>query len=339
MLEQSHKSRLKDLLSVMPAGVVMIDGNGLVFEANAVAQDFLGKELVGKLWLNILRSAFDPKEDDGHEVSLHDGRRLSITINSLTGGEGQLILLQDMTETRNLQTRVSRYERLSAMGKMVASLAHQLRTPLATAILYASHLQKNRINKEQKQKFTSKLIARLEHMNRQIKDMTIFAKGETQMAKAISLIKFLEDLQNAVQPVLESSEFECEWILPDADLVYDKILVASLDSLVGAVLNLVNNAIEASKGKTNKIKLEILIFDNNLLIGIQDKGSGISADILNQISEPFFTTKSQGTGLGIAIVQAVIEAHNGKFSLNSKEGEGTNCWILLNLGEQETKTG
>lgn len=331
MLEQIHKSRLDDLLSVMPAGVVMLDGTGIVFEANSMAQDFLGADIIGKLWLDILTSAFAPKEDDGHEVSLHDGRRLSITINSLTGGEGQLILLQDMTETRNLQTRVSRYERLSAMGKMVASLAHQLRTPLATAMLYASHLQKNEINKEQRQKFASKLVARLEHMNRQIKDMTIFAKGETQMAKAISLSKFIEELQNAIIPVLESAEFDCDWTLPTVEIVYDKILIASLDSLIGAILNLVNNAIDASKNISKQLKIEILILDNNLLIGVQDKGQGMPPEILRQVSEPFFTTKSQGTGLGLAIVQAVIEAHNGKFSLHSKEGEGTSCWILLNL--------
>ncbi|MFX5472275.1 PAS domain-containing sensor histidine kinase, partial [Acinetobacter baumannii] len=92
--------------------------------------------LVGMLWREVIARCFAPREDDGHEISLRDGRRLSIATRSLNGEPGQLILLNDLTDPRRPQEQLARHERLSALGRMVASLAHQIRTPLSAALLY-----------------------------------------------------------------------------------------------------------------------------------------------------------------------------------------------------------
>lgn len=113
--------RLQSLLDLLPGGVIVIDGQGVVREANPVARALLGQPLVGMLWRQVIARNFAPREDDGHEISMRDGRRLSIATRSLHGEPGQLVLLTDLTETRRLQDQLSRHERLSALGRMVAS--------------------------------------------------------------------------------------------------------------------------------------------------------------------------------------------------------------------------
>ncbi len=131
--------RLESLLNFLPGGVVVLDSSGRVSECNPAAIDLLGEPLEGERWRDVIARSFMPRRDDGHEVSLHDGRRISIGTRNL-GADGQIILLTDQTETRRLQTELSRHERLSALVKMMSALAHQIRTPLSAAMLYSGHL-------------------------------------------------------------------------------------------------------------------------------------------------------------------------------------------------------
>lgn len=96
-------NRLQNLLDLLPGGVIVIDGQGLVREANPAACELLGEPLIGQLWRQVIARSFAPRKDDGHEVSLRDGRRLSIATRSLDAEPGQLVLLNDLTETRRLQ--------------------------------------------------------------------------------------------------------------------------------------------------------------------------------------------------------------------------------------------
>ncbi|WP_114418762.1 sensor histidine kinase [Marinospirillum perlucidum] len=335
--ETTSARALQDVLAAIPAGLVMLDQQGRVDQANQAAHQLLGAPLQGETWLSVVQRAFAPRSDDGHEVSLKTGRRVSLSISSLSDGQGQLILLQDLTETRQLQEELARHERLSSMGHMVASLAHQLRTPLSTALLYAGHLQKEGLEEHQQQKFAAKLKARLQHMDQQIRDMLIFAKGETRMARRLPVEDFAAALREAVQPVVDKHQLSFTWQvnLEASDLV------VSLDSLVGAVLNLVNNAAEACDPPP-PIALHLETVADlpghqglHLLLCVADEGPGIEEEKVPKAQEPFYTTKSQGTGLGLAIVQAVVEAHKGRFWLQSRPGEGTRAWMALPMETEE----
>ena len=110
------------VLEALPAGVIILNARGLVKECNPAAVALLGEPLIGEKWAAVINRSFKPQADDGHEVSLRDGRKLSVQTCSLENGPGQLVLLYDLTETRELQSRVARNERLSMMGRMVASL-------------------------------------------------------------------------------------------------------------------------------------------------------------------------------------------------------------------------
>ena len=124
---RAQANYMGQLYNELPSGLIVIDGNGVVEQANRVAVSLLGEPLQGLLWRHIIDRSFAPKNDDGHEISLKNGRRIQLSISSLEGRPGQLILLTDLTDTRLLQEHVAKLQRLSSLGKMVASLAHQIR--------------------------------------------------------------------------------------------------------------------------------------------------------------------------------------------------------------------
>jgi two-component system sensor histidine kinase FlrB len=312
--------RLQSLLDLLPGGVIVIDGQGVVREANPVARNLLGQPLVGMLWRQVIARNFAPREDDGHEISLKDGRRLSIATRSLHAEPGQLVLLTDLTETRRLQDQLSRHERLSALGRMVASLAHQIRTPLSAALLYASHLTEQVLPVEQQQRFAGRLKERLHELEHQVRDMLIFARGELPLPDRLAPTALFDALRSAAEPhVLDMQvRWQCDSRMGE--------LLCNRDTLVGSVLNLIENAIQAG-GREARLKVHLYQRGETVRLCISDNGPGIDSATLARLGEPFFTTKTTGTGLGLAVVKAVARAHQGDVQLRSRPGRGT-CAIL-----------
>ncbi|KPW83519.1 PAS/PAC sensor signal transduction histidine kinase [Pseudomonas congelans] len=325
-------NRLQNLLDLLPGGVIVIDGMGVVREANPAAIDLLGQPLLGMLWRHVISRCFAPREDDGHEVSLKDGRRLSIATRSLDAEPGQLVLLNDLTETRHLQEQLARHERLSSLGRMVASLAHQIRTPLSAAMIYASHLTEQELPVETQQRFAARLKDRLHELEHQVRDMLVFARGELPLTDRLTPGALFQALQNAAATHVQgvSVRWQCDSI--------DGELLCNRDTLVGALLNLIENAVQASAGRT-LLKIHAYSRGNVLRICFSDNGSGIDKAGLARIGEPFFTTKTTGTGLGLAVVTAVSRAHQGRVHYLSRVGRGTCAIISLPLIPASSPTG
>lgn len=317
-------NRLQNLLDLLPGGVIVIDGHGLVREANPAACELLGAPLVGELWRQVIARCFAPREDDGHEISLRDGRRLSISTRSLDAEPGQLVLLNDLTETRHLQDRLARHERLSTLGRMVASLAHQIRTPLSAAMLYASHLAGQDLPLETRQRFAGSLKERLHELEHQVRDMLVFARGELPLTDRLTPKALFQALQQAAQTQVQghSVRWQCDSHLGE--------LLCNRDTLVGALLNLLENALQASSGSA-RLKIHLYLRDTTLRLCISDAGSGIDGALLRRLGEPFLTTKATGTGLGLAVVKAVARAHQGELQLRSRPGRGTCAIVSLPL--------
>ncbi|KTC18274.1 sensor histidine kinase [Pseudomonas viridiflava] len=317
-------NRLQNLLDLLPGGVIVIDGMGVVREANPAAIDLLGQPLLGMLWRHVISRCFAPREDDGHEISLKDGRRLSISTRSLDAEPGQLVLLNDLTETRRLQEQLARHERLSSLGRMVASLAHQIRTPLSAAMIYASHLTEQELPVETQQRFAGRLKERLHELEHQVRDMLVFARGELPLTDRIAPGALFQALQNAAATHLQgvAVRWQCDSV--------DGELLCNRDTLVGALLNLVENAVQASAGRT-RLKVHVYSRGNTLRLCISDNGRGMDQAALARIGEPFFTTKTTGTGLGLAVVTAVTRAHQGGVQYRSRVGRGTCAIVSLPL--------
>ncbi|MBJ2348898.1 PAS domain-containing protein [Pseudomonas sp. HB05] len=317
-------NRLQNLLDLLPGGVIVIDEHGFVREANPAACELLGLPLEGELWRHVIARCFAPREDDGHEISLKDGRRLSISTRSLDAEPGQLVLLNDLTETRHLQDQLARHERLSSLGRMVASLAHQIRTPLSAALLYASHLTEQQLPMDTQQRFAGRLKERLHELEHQVRDMLVFARGELPLTDRVTPKALLQSLQAAA--LTHVQDLPIRW---QCDSHVGEVL-CNRDTLVGAVLNLIENAIQASGGDV-RLKVHLYTRGSTLRLCVSDSGSGIDPAVLTRLGEPFFTTKATGTGLGLTVVKAVARAHQGELLLRSRLGRGTCALIVLPL--------
>lgn len=317
--------RMQALLDFLPGGVVVLDATGTVVQSNPAAVKLLGQPIDGMRWREVISRCFAPRSDDGMEVSTVDGRRCSLATASLDDC-GQIILLTDQTETRTLQQQVSRHEKLSAMGKMVSALAHQIRTPLSAAILYANHLCGDQISPQRKTEFARKLLGRLEHMAEQVKDMLLFVRNELPLNDVVRLDDLERGLRAAMEIPLQTGGCVCSWQNPNQSVE----IRCNREALIGALLNLVNNSVQAC-GRGGRLKISFirtaLKGQSAVAIAIADNGPGMSEEQLNAAKQVFYTTKPQGSGLGLAVVQSVSRAHGGVFQLQSKMGRGT-CGII-----------
>ncbi len=318
--------RLSTLLQVLPGGVIVLDGSGRIQEHNQAAAEFLGESLTGQNWSTVIQRAFAPRRDDGHEVSLVDGRRVTIATCPMANEPGQILLLTDVTEMRLLQDRLSQQQRLAAMGEMAASLAHQIRTPLASAMLYSSQLKHPNLPNEERERFGEKIRSRLAHLEHIVNDMLLYARsGTTGKTEAFACSTLLRDLEHGIDAQLLQSKTHFDW----RDETQGCVLTGNQQMLVSAVTNLAVNAIQAM-GNGGRLKLVARPADlNHVDIVVSDNGPGIPAEKIGQIFDPFFTTRAEGTGLGLAVVAAIVRAHKGEIMVESKPDKGTTFVLRL----------
>jgi two-component system, sensor histidine kinase FlrB len=331
---RQQSSRLEHLLEVMPAGVIVIDGSGVVKQANQVAVELLGEPLEGQSWRTIITRAFKPQADDGHEVSLQDGRKVKFSISPLELEPGQLIVITDLTHTRRLQQQISHMRNLSSLGRMVASLAHQIRTPLSSAMLYGANLQNPTLNTDSRNQFADKLMARLKDLEQQVNDMLLFAKsGDQQVVAELSLQSLMLEVEAGSEAMLEQRQAKLTLDLPEPDI----LVMGNKTALASALQNLIHNSLQANP---QGCQIEIAAKRDNasteqVILSVSDNGPGIPDKNSQSIFDPFFTTKSQGTGLGLAVVKSVAQSHQGSVrAFNNPQG-GARVEMLLPIYREE----
>lgn len=349
MQQLVEKERLADrlgcLLDALPAGVVVLAADDTVQECNRAAETLLQAPLVGRCWAEVMNASFIRHSDADQEGALVDGRIVSLSYSPLGGGQGQIILIKDITETRSLEEVANRHKRLTAMGEMAASLAHQIRTPLATAVLYASQLCKRPLAPHDRQAFSERILGSLRYLEHLVSDMLAFAKGGTFRADKVDISALLHELHQSVESelLLHNCTFE---IFDETD---HAVLRGNRTALLGALQNIVTNAVQAcggdhgpcrDKGRTDGnafaccLALYARVVENEdrqacAELVVIDRGPGIPEEVLEHIFEPFFTTRREGTGLGLAVVQAIVHAHEGTVQFESKPGEGTRVTLRL----------
>ncbi|WP_372872558.1 PAS domain-containing sensor histidine kinase [Shewanella sp.] len=315
----ASSEQMAHILEAMPSGVVILNEEGIVTLANPVAAALLERPLEGERWLSVIARAFSPQDDDGHEVSLKNGRRVKLAITPLE--RGQLIVLTDLTETRLLQRNLAHMQRLSALGKMVATLAHQIRTPLSAALLYAANLASPRLEQDSRVRFQQKLVDRLNELERQVNDMLLMARGKVEAPmKPSSLEDILSAVMASCLPIADSRG--CAVRMQDETA--GTKFAASQSALSSAINNLVMNSIEAG---AKHILLHGSVRDEGLVLAVVDDGKGLESGTESKVMEPFFTTKSQGTGLGLSVVQTVVRNHGGDLKMQCEKDRG--CTVML----------
>ena len=311
MTTNTELELFKEIFEKEPSAIIVLDERGSVKKANAIALELLNvKDLEGRKWYQVIGEVFAPKKDDGQLISTVDGKRLQVLTTPLS--HGQLVQMTDQTATRELTDKVNHMERLSSLGKMAASLAHQIRTPLSAAILYAANLGNERLPIQSRSVFQKKLMSRLEALEAQVSDILMYARSGEQSDKVLDAVDIVEDVTASVDSVVERAGAKLESNLGERPMTF----LGNVTALNGAIGNFETNAVEAG-AKNVKIVLEA--DPHNVMISVENDGPKIDADVAKRIFEPFYTTKSNGTGLGLAVVAAVAKVHQGNIKLTSTD--------------------
>lgn len=325
--KEALSERLSLLLNALPAGVVVLDGQASITEANPVARQLLGDELEGRHWGDVARAHLEPTLTLG-EWQL-DGRRLSLAESPLDSSGGKLLLLHDISAAHQMKSELERNQRLAAMGEMAASLAHQLRTPLATALLYAGNLGQAELGEEARRRFADKTVAQLRRLERLIQDVLLFARGESIGRDVIGVSDLLAEVAQTLEPLLKEHGVQLEM----DDRCPGAVIVGGRKALFGALVSLLENALQVSD-PGGSIRLSAWYGEDEIQVAVADEGPGIPAEMQARIFEPFFTTRSQGTGLGLPIALGVARAHGGSLQVSSEPGSGAEFVLRLPVQSQ-----
>ncbi len=332
-LAVSHRARLKELeekeclferlsslLAVLPGGVVLLDRSENIRDANPAAVELLGEPLIGESWSSVVKRNPELCGERGR------GRHFSVNSRALTSRGETVVLITDTTEMHELQQQLERRHRLAAMGEMAARLAHQIRTPLASTTLYLSQLARPDLQRAQRESIAGRLGERLGHMEGLIESMLSFVRGKNPEQAVITLREILDRLQANLRPGLP--EHVSLAVTPVDDTLR---LRACADDLVGALGNLVSNASEL---KQSRIHIDIwagALSAQWLQIRVRDNGPGVAEEHLPRLFDPFFTTRSKGTGLGLAVVAMTVEHLGGRVRVSNHAEGGAEFLIDLPL--------
>ncbi len=326
--------RLDLVLGVMPVAVILLDGRGSVAQANGMAESLLGCKLVGMRWIDVIQQCFAPAPANGHEVMLRNGKLISLATQSMNNEPGQIIVLSDQTETRKLQDNLNHHRKLSEMGRMTASLAHQIRTPLSSAILFAGHLTNPLLSEEKRAHYAERIRSQLNQLDQQVRDILIFSKGGVVLDQTVSSTQLATRLIHQLEDICAANKAGFQVI----NALRPGQVRCNPELLVSAFNNLVENAIQAARHNHQQHPYLTLILRNPngavLECVLEDNGPGIPAGLEEKILEPFFTTKSTGTGLGLAVVNAIIQSHGGSFVIANREPVGASASITLPVQQQ-----
>ena len=317
-------ARLAALVKGLPGGVLVLDAREQILECNPAAIDLLGEPLLGQTFGAALARASLNASGMAEHTELRSGRFINISRRYLGSG-GEVVLLTDVTESHLMQILLRRQQRLLTMGELAAGLAHQIRTPLATALLYASQMALPDRKPEDLARYGERTVSSLKQLDKLVNDMLAFAHGGAAR-EVVSVSALLEQVAQWLRPALRPGVR-----LTIRTQAPNLAVRASVPSLVSAVLNLATNALQAAKGD---LELELLARrqGDRAHIVVSDNGPGVPEQLRQKIFDPFFTTRARGNGIGLAIVKSVVEAHQGSVRLADS---GRGATFIIDLPAEE----
>lgn len=330
--KEALSERLTLLVNALPAGVVVIGEDGRVGEANPAARAMLGDNLDGADWPVEVEPRLHPSgAPDERELAGNERTRwVHLTESPLPTSGGRIVLLHDITAAQEMKATLERNHRLAAMGEMAASLAHQLRTPLSTALLYSANLASPNLDEAARARFASRATEQLRRLERLIQDVLLFARGEQIGREVIAIGEWLGEAVQTVEPLFRNSGVT----LSVKGETGDFVMVGARKALAGALINLLENALQLSE-PGGSVELSVETGEGRAMFSVRDFGPGIARESLDRIFEPFYTTRGQGTGLGLAIALGVAHAHGGTIDVESVPGEGATFRLSIPAGRAD----
>jgi len=319
--KEALSTQLDSLLETIPGAALVLDNQQKVIAANGSAKHWLHDNILGLNWEAVQADCLIRHETLADQYSLKSGRVVALSTSMFGVQAGQLVLLSDTAEQQDGSKHAEHKTKLSEMGAFSASLAHQIRSPLASALLYASQLTSNTLSGQAQQQLSVKLLDRLRVLESQVADMLSYSHCGDFVKKPIVLSLFINSLQRFYDE--ERIDFHTGEFHESVNINVNQ------EALIGAVGNLLDNALDASDD-TEHVLCSIELTDEKVLkISVKDQGVGLSVIQQQKIFEPFYTNKCNGTGLGLAVVQQVVNAHEGEINCVSNLDVGTVMVIRL----------
>lgn len=318
----SANERLSIVLDALPAAVLVIENN-TVSHFNAAAKELFADLAPGQAW-HIPQTWQPGSGPDEFLIPGNNGLLQTLQVKRADTGGRSVIQIQDITANLKTLEESERVDRLAAMGQMSAGIAHQIRTPLATALLYAAHLRAPEVGSTDRIEFATKLQNRLIHLEKMASEMLQFIKAKPQKTSPTSVSELVAESCQSIDGLLHSKQqfLDQDHTASQVEVLIDRPSVAS------ALVAILENAIQISpQGAT--IRLRTQLHEQQVVITIVDQGPGIAADMMDCLFEPFATNRSTGTGLGLAIAMNAIRAHRGDIKAHNLPQGGAQFTITL----------
>ena len=332
------------LVTHLPVGLVATDRKGRITFFNAAAERITALQASaakGEKAGNLLPANLCGMQESLNqgkaiteqeaECTFSDGRSVPLSIsaarivNEVGDFIGQVLILRDLREVRRLQADVRRQEKLAALGKLAAGVAHEIRNPLSSikglASFFADQFDHNPTAKEA----AGVMVNEVDRLNRAISELLDFARPTDLKLRSVDLAPLMN---RSIQLIRQDATNQNVRI----DLsVADHICPVHIDPdrFNQCLLNLYLNAIQSMEGGGTLGVVCDLDNDRHVRIAVSDTGQGIEADHLGKIFDPYFSTKNKGTGLGLAVVHKILEAHGADLSVESVLDQGTTMTIRL----------
>ena len=357
------KSYTDNILASLTNGIVTVDLDGRVVTLNPAAEmmtGFFAGEVIGRYCTEVFASTPELGEilmetiasrsaSPGVAVTLQrrNGRTLPVEISAapLKGGEGKdlgvIAAVRDLTVVRELESRLRRSDRLAALGELAAGLAHEIKNPLTSLLTFSRHLSRRFDDEQFRAKFQSVVPRELERINGIVEGLLELARPARVNFTAVRLPALLE---RAVE--LYAHEMEARDVQVRRDYARDLPVVwVDAEAVYQALVNLVRNALDAMPSGGTLTLHAGWSDDHHVVrpgrpgpagarrvrVEIEDTGIGIPAADADRVFIPFFSTKTGGTGLGLALTHKIVEDHGGSIDFRSAVGDGTVFRIVLPL--------
>lgn len=324
------------LVKNMPIGMIALDEDGQVADCNEKAGLILNIDCphtIGKKANSALpepvREIFGKLSPASSmiELDLHitSGQKESQTLEIVAASmnidgnpAGKIILLRDVTNLRQLEAEVVKSRHLTSISSLAAGVAHEIRNPLSSIKGFAVYFKERFAGNDEGQKTAETMIAEVDRLNRVISQLIEFARPLTLNKKTVSLSGLIEHTLNLLAAQASNNRINIVTDIPP-DLPPTEV---DPDKVKQVLLNVFLNAMEAMKDGGN-LKVKLTPEKDYTSLTVTDTGKGIEKMDLPNIYDPYFTSKPAGTGLGLAVVQKIMDAHGGTIQVESVAGEGT----------------
>lgn len=316
-------SRLSSLLNSLPSGVILHE-NHIVIDFNPAALHIIPELQKNQTWhIPPHWKRSNSIREDEYVVKVGNEDRI-LQVQEIKSGLRSVLQIQDITSTIAARLEKERSDRLAAMGKMTAGIAHQLRTPLSTALLYASHLSDSALADDQKQLFATRLKTQLMNLEKLAGNMLHFIRQRPQQTASVPINQILDEACQTVKILCDERQIE---LIQEFDS--DGIVVnVEKEAIVGALVAILENAMQVTQSGQS-IEIRSREHGGRLEIEIEDQGPGIAPDMMETLFEPFSTSRITGTGLGLAIARSAIDSHRGEILVSNRDGKGARFTIVL----------